>query len=97
MMSEGFDSQIENGSHKHDEQNLYQVIVFNNDFNTVDEVSKIIQRAVCCSIEVAEHITWVIHNEGKAIAMIAPYAMAKKAAGVICTIGIKVIVSKVKS
>jgi len=97
MIPEGFDSQIEKEPpHDHESDNLYWVVVFNNEYNTFEEVAHIIQRAISCSQELAEHISWEIHNKGKSKVMIAPYDDAKKAANIIGTIGIKVIVSSIR-
>lgn len=77
-----------------DDNATYLVTVFNNDYNTFEEVIFIIQKAIHCSHEVAEHIAWEIHNKGQADVMIAPYVPALKAARLIRTIGLKVTIQK---
>ncbi|MDH4127754.1 MAG: ATP-dependent Clp protease adaptor ClpS [Spirochaetota bacterium] len=93
MMPEGFDSQIDEEPHNLENSDLYWVVVFNNEYNTFEEVAHIIQRAIYCSQEVAEHIAWEVHNKGKSKVMIAPYSDAKRAANIIGTIGIRVMVT----
>lgn len=44
-----------------------KVILFNDDFHTFDEVIAQIIKAINCSYEKAEAITWEAHNKGKAI------------------------------
>src|SRR5439155_20813263 len=43
------------------------VIVFDNDFNTWDEVITILQKATGCSLEEAENETWEVHNLGRSV------------------------------
>lgn len=43
-----------------------RVILFNDDFHTFDEVTTQIIKAVACSYERAEELTWEVHNRGKA-------------------------------
>jgi len=94
MTSEGSDSRLEKEPQKPNNNDLFWVIVFNNEFNTFEEVITIIQKAISCSLELAEHIAWEIHDKGKAKVMIAPYHTAEEAAEVISSIGIKVSVKK---
>ena len=97
LYDELFESQIEEEQSKFDDEDFYSVTVYNNDYNTFDEVIFIMQKAVFCSFEVAEHIAWELHNKGQAVVLKAPFHFAKTAAKVIGSIGIKVTVTKVTS
>jgi ATP-dependent Clp protease adapter protein ClpS len=44
-----------------------KVILFNDDWHTFDEVTNQIIKAIKCSSEQAEAITWEVHSNGKAI------------------------------
>jgi ATP-dependent Clp protease adaptor protein ClpS len=44
-----------------------KVILFNDDVHTFDEVITQIIKAVRCSREKAEALTWEVHNSGKAV------------------------------
>lgn len=43
-----------------------KVILFNDEHHTFDEVASQILKAVHCSMDRAEHLTWEVHNSGKA-------------------------------
>lgn len=43
-----------------------KVILFNDEHHTFDEVIIQILKAVHCSMDRAEHLTWEVHNSGKA-------------------------------
>ena len=43
-----------------------KVVLFNDEHHTFDEVINQILRAVHCSIDKAEQLTWEVHNSGKA-------------------------------
>jgi ATP-dependent Clp protease adaptor protein ClpS len=55
-----------------DQENLIQdpanVILFNDEVHSFDEVINQIIRATACSNAKAEEITWEVHTKGKAIA-----------------------------
>lgn len=44
-----------------------KVILFNDDWHTFDEVTNQIIKAIKCSSEQAEAITWEVHSNGKAM------------------------------
>lgn len=66
------------------------VIVFDNDYNTFDEVIRILQTATGCSLEEAQMETWEVHHLGKSIVHHATEAECRRVAAIIRTIRIKV-------
>jgi len=44
-----------------------KVILFNDDFHTFDEVIAQLIKAIRCSYEKAEALTWEVHTKGKAV------------------------------
>ena len=73
----------------------YKVVVHNNDFNTFDEVIKILMKAVPgITLEQAIAYTYEIHNTGAAVPYTGPQERAEAVAAVIRTIGIKVTVER---
>ena len=68
----------------------YLVIVFNNDYNTWDEVVNILMRATACTLEEAEIETWEVDRLGKSVVHHSDQEECERAAAVIRTIGIKV-------
>ena len=70
------------------------VTVFNNDYNTWEEVMGIIQVATGCSAEEAYIETWEIDNLGSSVVHNAGKDECEEAARIIATIGIKVNVSE---
>jgi ATP-dependent Clp protease adaptor protein ClpS len=44
-----------------------KVILFNDDFHTFDEVIAQLIKAIGCSYEKAEALTWEVHTKGKAV------------------------------
>ncbi|MDH7568670.1 MAG: ATP-dependent Clp protease adaptor ClpS [Armatimonadota bacterium] len=73
----------------------YVVIVFNNDYNTFDEVIHILQVATGCSQEEAEMETWEIHNKGRSVVHHGTEEECNEAARIIRTIGVRVTVEEV--
>jgi ATP-dependent Clp protease adapter protein ClpS len=73
----------------------YVVIVFNNDYNTFDEVIHILQKATGCSLEEAEMETWEIDALGKSFVHHAEQEECQRVAAIIATIGIRVAVERV--
>jgi ATP-dependent Clp protease adapter protein ClpS len=71
------------------------VIVFNNDYNTFDQVIHILQKATGCSLEEAEMETWEIDALGKSIVHHADRQECERVAAIITTIGIRVAVEPV--
>lgn len=70
------------------------VTVFNNEFNTYDEVIFILQIATRCTIKEAEIETWEIDHLGKSVVHHGAKEECSKAAQIIATIGIRVEVSE---
>jgi ATP-dependent Clp protease adaptor protein ClpS len=66
------------------------VIVYDNDYNTIDEVINILMQATGCGIQEAAMETWEIHNLGKSIVHHGSSEECQRAAAIIRTIGIKV-------
>lgn len=73
----------------------FGVIVFDNDFNTFDEVISILQAATSCPLDEAEMETWEIHYRGKSLVHHGNQGECQRAAKVIRTIGIKVAVEEI--
>lgn len=44
-----------------------KVILFNDDWHTFDEVIAQLMKAIGCSFEKAEALTWEVHTRGKAV------------------------------
>ncbi|MDQ2985598.1 MAG: ATP-dependent Clp protease adaptor ClpS [Armatimonadota bacterium] len=70
------------------------VTVFNNEYNTWDEVVAILIRATGCSADEAHMETWEIDNLGKSVVHHGGRDECDRAAQVISTIGIRVTVTK---
>jgi ATP-dependent Clp protease adapter protein ClpS len=68
----------------------YLVIVYDNDKNTWDEVTGILQKATSCTLEEAEMETWEVDNLGKSVVHLGGKEECGRAAGIIRTIGIRV-------
>jgi ATP-dependent Clp protease adapter protein ClpS len=43
-----------------------KVILFNDEWHSFDEVIAQIMKAISCSLDKAEALTWEVHNKGKA-------------------------------
>jgi ATP-dependent Clp protease adaptor protein ClpS len=73
----------------------HKVVVHNNDFNTFEEVTKILLKAVPgISFTEAVAYTEEIHNTGAAVPYTGPKEQAEAVAAVIRTIGIKVTIER---
>ena len=70
------------------------VTVFDNDYNTWDEVVSILMRATGCGLEEAHMETWEVHHLGKSVVHHGAQDECKRAAAIITTIGIRVTVTK---
>src|SRR5438874_1830527 len=66
------------------------VIVYDNDYNSFEQVTMILVRATGCSIEEAEMETWEVHNLGKSVVHHGSPEECERAASIIRTIGIHV-------
>jgi ATP-dependent Clp protease adaptor protein ClpS len=73
----------------------YKVVVHNNDYNTFDEVIRILVKAVPgMSYERATALAYEIDATGAAVPYVGPKEHAEAVAAVIRTIGIKVTVER---
>jgi ATP-dependent Clp protease adaptor protein ClpS len=70
------------------------VTVFNNDYNTWDEVVGILMRATSCGIDEAQMETWEVHHLGQSVVHHGGENECKSAADIIATIGIRVTVTE---
>lgn len=70
------------------------VTVFDNDYNTWEEVMYILQVATGCGPEEAYTETWEIHHLGRSVVHCAGREECENVAAIIATIGIKVAVSE---
>src|SRR5262245_19809738 len=71
------------------------VIVFDNSVNTWDEVILILQKATGCSLEEAYNETWEVHHQGRSVVHHGDREECERAAAIIRTIGIDVVVDRV--
>jgi ATP-dependent Clp protease adapter protein ClpS len=81
------DSQTGNGEN-------WIVTVYNNDYNTHEEVVEILIVATGCPVEEAEIETWEVHFLGKSVVHHGRQDACKSAADIIGQIGIRVEVSE---
>ncbi|MEM4409540.1 MAG: ATP-dependent Clp protease adaptor ClpS [Candidatus Caldarchaeum sp.] len=70
------------------------VIVYDNDYNTYEEVIHILQVATGCSREEAFCEAWEIDHYGSCVVHRASYEECEKAASIIALIGIRVEVTQ---
>ncbi len=54
-------------------QRPWNVILFNDDVHSFDEVVLQVQKATGCNQERAWQITWTAHTEGQAVAFTGPF------------------------
>jgi len=88
---------VEPEIHESDTNGLYGgwiVTVFDNDFNTIQEVMAVLMVATRCTREEAAMETWEIHHLGKSVVHHGTEQVCQNAAAVISRIGIKVEVSE---
>jgi ATP-dependent Clp protease adaptor protein ClpS len=69
-------------------ESRYRVIIFNNDFNGVDEVVSILMHATKCDVEEAMIETWEAHHYGKANVHFASREICSDMAEIISSIGV---------
>ena len=86
--------EAETGSTSGKGERGWLVTVFDNEFNTIDEVVHILIVATGCDSEEAQIETWEIHNLGRSVVHISDREDCDQAAAVIAQIGIDVRVSK---
>ncbi len=66
----------------------WQVILYNDDIHTFDEVILQVQKATGCSTLEATRITMEAHFKGKAVAFTGDFAECHRVAGVLREIGL---------
>lgn len=88
-MSIGFEVEVE-------EKNISElglpakVVLFNDDWHTFDEVIAQLMKALKCPYEVAEKLTWEVHNKGKAVVFEGDLEEAIKVANILEEIDLSV-------
>jgi ATP-dependent Clp protease adapter protein ClpS len=70
------------------------VTVYNNDYNTYEEVVTILMIATACSMDEAEIETWEVDHLGKSVVHHAAEDECRSVAEIIATIGIRVEVTQ---
>jgi len=68
----------------------YIVVVYDNDFNTFEQVVMILLVATSCTMEEAEIETWEVHHLGKSVVHSGGKQECERAASIIRRIGIRV-------
>lgn len=69
-------------------QHPCKVILFNDEIHTFDEVSSQIIKAIKCSTEKAEALTWEVHSKGKAVIFSGDMNECLRVSGVLEEIGL---------
>ncbi|MCL6624836.1 MAG: ATP-dependent Clp protease adaptor ClpS [Fimbriimonadales bacterium] len=72
----------------------YMTLIYNNDYNTFDEVIQAIMRATGCSFQEAYMETWEAHTFGKAPIHFASQEECLQVARLVSEIGVKTEVRK---
>jgi ATP-dependent Clp protease adapter protein ClpS len=70
------------------------VTVYDNDYNSIEQVILILIKATNCTLSEAEIETWEIHTLGRSVVHHGEEEECRKAADVIAEIGIRVEVSE---
>jgi ATP-dependent Clp protease adaptor protein ClpS len=83
-----------NTEQKEELDNPWQVVLFNDEVHSFDEVILQIQKATGYSLERAAEITLRVHNNGKAVVYIGSKEDCEKVAGVLNQIRLIVQVEK---
>jgi ATP-dependent Clp protease adapter protein ClpS len=78
-----------------DENNLHEVRIIDNDYNTYREVMDITMLALGISEEQAFAVAWEVDHRGSCVVAVGPYPEAELVAKMIRTIGIEVQVNAV--
>ena len=66
------------------------VVVYDNDYNTFEEVTAILLVATRCSLREAQTETWEVHHLGKSVVHFGTKEECEAVAAIISTIGIRV-------
>ena len=74
--------------------NPWQVVLFNDEVHSFDEVILQLQKAAGYSLEKATELTWRVHNNGKAVVYIGTKEDCGKVAGVLGQIKLSTQVEK---
>jgi ATP-dependent Clp protease adapter protein ClpS len=72
----------------------YIVTVYDNDFNTFDEVMAILMIATGCTFDEAQTETWEVHHLGRSVVHHGEEEICSTVAEIIAEIGIRVEVTK---
>jgi ATP-dependent Clp protease adaptor protein ClpS len=75
---------------KEEKARPWKVIVFNNSYNSFDEVADILVRATACSYAQGMALAWRIHTRGKAVVFQGDKVSCERVVSVIRTIKIQV-------
>lgn len=75
-------------------QRPWQVILFNDDVHSFDEVILQVQKATGCSLERAVQITFTAHTEGQAVAFGGPLERCEVAAAKLQEIRLRVTIER---
>jgi ATP-dependent Clp protease adaptor protein ClpS len=67
---------------------LYDLVVFNDDFNTFEHVIATLMRVCRHSPEQAEQCTWIIHHKGKCTVKSGQLDLLQPMKDAICDVGI---------
>jgi ATP-dependent Clp protease adapter protein ClpS len=80
-----------------DDEDLYEVRIIDNDYNTYGQVIHITMQALGISEEMAFAVAWEVDHTGFCVVAEGPYPEAEAVAQIIRTIGIEVQVNPVAS
>ena len=67
----------------------WMVMIYNNEYNGIDEVVDVLMRATMCTKDEAEMETWEAHTYGKAPVHFSSQRDCVEVAGIIADIGVK--------
>jgi ATP-dependent Clp protease adaptor protein ClpS len=74
--------------------NPWQVVLFNDEVHSFDEVILQIQRAIGCTLQWAAELTFRVHRKGKAVVFIGQKPDCEKVAGILARIRLLVQLEK---
>ena len=74
--------------------NPWQVLLFNDEVHSFDEVILQIQKATGCSLERAVELTLMVHNNGKALVYVGEKEKCERVAGILNLIQLTTSVEK---
>ena len=79
---------------KTETQRPWEVILFNDDVHSFDEVILQVQKATGCSLENAVRITYTAHQEGQAVAFSGPLERCEMVAAKLQEIKLRVTIER---